>query len=68
MKRQARIERIKAVEREYLAAKASVKLLEERLQSDPTFCLNNRWQNKDVRNQRDNLESTGMPARLHVYY
>jgi len=53
MKRQVRIERIKAVEREYFAAKASIKLLEERLLSDSTFGLNRRWQNKDVRNLRD---------------
>ncbi len=58
MKRHARIERIKAVEREYLAAKASITLLEQRLHSDPTFGLNRRWQNKDARNLRNNLEST----------
>ena len=67
MKRQVRIERIKAVEREYFAAKASIKLLEARLLSDPTFALNRRWQNKDVRNLRDNLEST-FSIRLYAEF
>lgn len=52
---------------EYFAAKASIKLLEQRLQSDPTFGLNRRWQNKDARNLRDNLEST-FSIRLYAEF
>ena len=67
MKRQVRIERIKAVEREYLAAKAAIRLLEQRLHSNPTFGLNSRWRSKDARNLRNNLEDTFL-IRLYAEF
>lgn len=67
MKRQARLERIRAVEREYLAAKAAIIVLQERLQLQPTFGMGNEWHSKDVRNLRDNLESTFL-IRLYAEF
>ena len=57
-KRQERIERICAVEREHQAAAVAVDLLEERLRSDPAFGLSDEWRFRDARNLRANLEGT----------
>lgn len=67
MKRQIRLERIRAVEREYLAAKAAITVLQERLLSEPTFGMGNDWHSKDVRNLQENLDSTFL-IRLYAEF
>lgn len=57
-KRQERIERIRAVEREHQAAAVAVELLEERLRTDPVFGAHDAWRFKDARSLRANLEGT----------
>jgi hypothetical protein len=58
MKRQDRIERIRAIEREYQAAAVAVDLLEEQLQADPALGRAGGWRLRDARNLRANLETT----------
>jgi hypothetical protein len=57
-RRQDRLERIVAVEREYRVAEVAMELLEERLQTDPGFLKLHQLGRRDARNLRDNLEAT----------
>ena len=57
-KRQERMERIRAVEREHQAAVKAVELLAERLRADPAFGADDEWRFRDARNLRANLEAT----------
>ena len=56
--RQDRIDRIVAVEREYLAASLAAVLLLERLGADPAFLTEHELRSRDARNLRTNLEGT----------
>jgi hypothetical protein len=58
IKRQECLDRIRGVEREFLAADAAVTLLEERLHADPLFGNSTRWRTRDASRLRDNLEAT----------
>jgi hypothetical protein len=57
-KRQERMERIRAIEREHRAAAKAGELLAERLRSDPTFGADDELRFRDARNMRANLEAT----------
>ena len=57
-KRQDRIDRILAVEREYLAAVVALMLLAERLDADPAFLASHDLRGRDARNLKINLEGT----------
>ena len=57
-KRQDRIGRILAVEREYLAAAVALVLLAERLDADPAFLAKYDLRSRDARNLQANLEGT----------
>ncbi len=57
-KRETRLDRMRAVEREYLAAAVATELLEERLRAEPTFLRSRKLRNRDARNLRGNLEGT----------
>jgi hypothetical protein len=56
--RQERIDRIVAVEREYLAASVAAELLQERLDADPAFLAAHDLRSRDARNLRAHLEGT----------
>lgn len=56
--RQARIDRIVAVERECLAASVASDLLHERLGADPAFLAPHELRSRDARNLRAHLEGT----------
>ena len=56
--RQERIDRLVAVEREYLAAAAAADLLAERLGADPAFLAAHDLRSRDARNLRTHLEGT----------
>ncbi len=56
--RQDRIDRIVAVEREYLAASVVADLLQERLGADPAFLAAHDLRSRDARNLRAHLEGT----------
>ena len=58
MRRQFRIERVRAVEREYQAATLAGRLLSEHLQRDPAPLGAVGLQQADFRNLLENLEST----------
>jgi hypothetical protein len=66
-KRQQRIERILAVEREYQAATAGVDLLKDSLRADPRFGAAQGWRSRDARNLEDNLEGTFL-LRLYAEF
>jgi hypothetical protein len=57
-KRQVRLQRIRAVEREYLAASVAVELLDDRLRADPAFLAPYELRNRDAGSLRANLEAT----------
>ena len=56
--RQDRIDRIVAVEREYLAASVAAELLQERLDADPAFLAEHDLRSRDARNLLAHLEGT----------
>jgi hypothetical protein len=56
--RQERIDRIVAVEREYLAASVASDLLQERLAADPAFLASHELRSRDARNLQAHLEGT----------
>lgn len=58
MKRQERLDRIRAVEREYLAAQAALGLLGDALRADPSFLRTAGLRPADARNLSENLEAT----------
>lgn len=58
IKRQQRIERIRNVEREYLAALSAVELLEDRLRADPAWGVSRGWRARDGENFMERLEAT----------
>ncbi|NLY01195.1 MAG: hypothetical protein GXY83_34320 [Rhodopirellula sp.] len=58
IKRQQRLERIRAVEREYLAARAAVRLLVGRLRADPAWGESEGWRARDGVNLSENIEGT----------
>jgi hypothetical protein len=57
-KRQERIDRILAVEREYFAAVVAAELLAERLGVHPSFLTQHDLRSRDARNLRVHLEGT----------
>lgn len=57
-KRQDRLQRIRAVEREYLAATVAVDLLEEQLRANPAYLVPFELRNRDAGQLRANLEAT----------
>ena len=57
-RKQRRMERIRAVEREYLVALVAARGLDERLRADPSALVAERLEFADYRNFRDNLEAT----------
>ena len=58
MKRQERIERVRAVEREQLAARFSSKQLKTALASDPSILVEESFGLRDVRKFEENLDAT----------
>jgi hypothetical protein len=58
IKRQQRIERIAAVEKEYLAARSAAELLKARIRADPKFGTRRGWEVRDGAAFDANLEST----------
>ena len=56
--RQARIDRIVAVEREYWAAAVAVDLLQKQLDADPAFLSAQKLRSRDARSLRSHLEGT----------
>ncbi len=67
IKRQIRIERIRAVEREYLAALSAVRLLVDRLRADPNWGESEGWRARDGANLRDKIEETYL-IRLYAEF
>ena len=57
-RKQQRMERIRAVEREYLVALVAARGLDERFRTDPSALVAERLEFADHRNFRDNLEAT----------
>jgi hypothetical protein len=64
IKRQQRIERIAAVEREYVAARSAADLLKAQLKADPNYGRSQGWEARDGAAFSANLESTYM---IRVY-
>ncbi|MBP3955845.1 hypothetical protein J8F10_11170 [Gemmata sp. G18] len=58
MKRQERIERVRAIEREFWAAAFAANLLDEALQKDSGLLAAEAFKVPDVRNWKKNLEGT----------
>lgn len=56
--RQQRIERMRSVEREFLAARSAAELVETQLQTDPQWGIARGWQVADASNLAANLEIT----------
>jgi hypothetical protein len=56
--KQQRMERIRAVEREYLVAAVAARGLDERYRADPSALIAERLEFADYRNYRDHLEAT----------
>lgn len=56
--RQQRLERMRDVEREYLAALAAIELLAEKLREDPAWGAEHDWRAGDAVRLQDNLEDT----------
>ncbi len=67
IKRQWRIERIVAVQREYCVALAAVGLLESELRQNPSFGEGAGWSMADARALGDNLEATYL-IRLYAEF
>ncbi len=57
-RKQQRMERIRAVEREYLVSLVAARGLDERFRADPSALVAERLEFADYRNFRDNLEAT----------
>jgi hypothetical protein len=57
-RKQQRMERIRAVEREYLVATVAARGLDERFRADPSALVAERLEFADYRNFRDHLEAT----------
>jgi hypothetical protein len=57
-RKQQRMERIRAVEREYLVATVAARGLDERFRADPFALVAERLEFADYRNFRDHLEAT----------
>jgi hypothetical protein len=58
--KQRRLERMRAIEREWLVASIAAEDLGERLRANPSALAGERLQIADYRSFRDNLEPTGM--------
>jgi hypothetical protein len=58
IQRQERLERIRRVEREYLAGADALRLLEQQLGADPSWRISEGWTRKDAQNLARNLEAT----------
>ena len=58
IQRQVRLERIRAVAREFLAAVAALRLLEKKLVADPSWGTAEGWERHDVERLSRNLEAT----------
>ena len=56
-KRQERLERIKAVEREHRVAKAALRLLQRAVQEDPGLLRGERLRPADAQNANEHLEA-----------
>jgi hypothetical protein len=67
IKRQQRIERMRAVEREYLAARSAAELLEDRLRADPSWGVSRGWRARDGENLVAALEATFL-VRLYAEF
>jgi hypothetical protein len=67
MKRQERIERIRSVEREYLAAISAVQLLQNQLRADPSWGAARGWRARDGENLLAHLEATFL-IRLYAEF
>jgi hypothetical protein len=57
-RKQRRLERIRAIEREYLVASVAANALDERFRADPSALDAEELKFVDYRNFRDNLEAT----------
>jgi hypothetical protein len=66
-KRQQRIERIRGIEAEFLAASTAVRLLARQLQTEPGLAASEGWRARDARNLKDNLEATYL-IRLYAEF
>ena len=62
--RQRRLERMRAIEREWLVASIAAERFGERLRANPSALAEKKLKNKDYRNFRDNLESHLSHPRL----
>lgn len=67
IKRQERIERIRAVENEYRAAADGVRLLMDQLRADPNWGEKHGWRARDGNQLSENLESTYL-IRLYAEF
>jgi hypothetical protein len=66
-RRQLWLERLKQVEREFLAARSSLRLLEEKLKADPCWGEEEGWYQSDATSLFDNHEPTYL-IRLYAEF